>query len=55
VANKRLAVDEAALARITRTPFPQSAKVYVGGTKFPELRVPMREITQSDTKSPTGG
>jgi phosphomethylpyrimidine synthase len=54
VANKRLAVDEAALARITRTPFPQSAKVYVGGTKFPELRVPMREITQSDTKHADG-
>ncbi len=54
MANKRLAVDEAALARITRTPFPQSAKVYVGGTKFPELRVPMREITQSDTKHADG-
>lgn len=54
MANKRLAVDEAALARITRTPFMQSAKVYVGGTRYPALRVPMREITQSDTQHADG-
>ena len=52
--NKRLAVDEVALANITRTPFPQSAKVYVGGVRYPELRVPMREVTQSDTKHADG-
>ncbi|MFZ5440517.1 MAG: phosphomethylpyrimidine synthase ThiC [Myxococcota bacterium] len=52
--NKRLSVDEAALARITRTPFPQSAKVYVGGVRYPELRVPMREISLSDTKHADG-
>ena len=51
---KRLAVDEAALARITRTPFMQSAKLYVGGTEYPEIRVPMREITQSDTEHADG-
>ena len=51
---KRLAVDEAALARITRTPFMQSAKVYVGGERFPELRVPMRQITLSPTQHADG-
>lgn len=45
----RLAVDDAALARITRTPFAQSAKVYVGGERYPYLRVPMREVSQADT------
>ncbi|MFT3707597.1 MAG: phosphomethylpyrimidine synthase ThiC [Archangium sp.] len=54
MAQKRLAVDEAALARITRTPFSQSSKIYVGGTRFPELRVPMREVSQSDTKHADG-
>ncbi len=53
-ANRRLAVDEAALARITRTPFPQSAKVYVGGTLYPQIRVPMREIAQSTTEHADG-
>ncbi|MFO0597458.1 MAG: phosphomethylpyrimidine synthase ThiC [Myxococcaceae bacterium] len=54
MANKRLAVDDAALQKITRAPFPQSSKVYVGGVKHPSLRVPMREITQSDTKHADG-
>jgi phosphomethylpyrimidine synthase len=36
-------VDEAAVQ-----PMPASRKVYVTGTR-PDLRVPMREITQSDT------
>ncbi|MCC6336840.1 MAG: phosphomethylpyrimidine synthase ThiC [Myxococcales bacterium] len=53
-APKRLSVDEAALARITRTPFMQSSKVYVGGVRYPELRVPMREITLSPTKHADG-
>ena len=53
-ANRRLAVDEAALARITRTPFPQSAKVYVGGVQHPDLRVPMREVSQSTTQHADG-
>ncbi len=52
--HNRLAVDDAALARITRTPFPQSAKVYVGGQLFPELRVPMREVSQSNTQHADG-
>ena len=36
-------VDEAAIA-----PLPNSRKIYVEGSR-PDLRVPMREITQSDT------
>ncbi|PZR17503.1 MAG: phosphomethylpyrimidine synthase ThiC [Archangium gephyra] len=54
MAKTRLAVDDAALARITRTPFPQSAKVYVGGQLHPQLRVPMREISLADTTHSDG-
>jgi phosphomethylpyrimidine synthase len=53
-ASKRLSVDEAALSRITRTPFMQSAKVYVGGVRYPGLRVPMREISLSPTQHADG-
>ena len=41
-------VDEAAVA-----PLPNSRKVYVAGTR-PDLRVPMREISQSDTPAAMG-
>ncbi|MCC2638138.1 MAG: thiC [Moraxellaceae bacterium] len=41
--------DRAALA-----PFPASRKVYVQGSR-PDLRVPMREITLSDTPTALGG
>jgi phosphomethylpyrimidine synthase len=41
-------VDEAAVQ-----PLPASRKVYVDGTR-PDLRVPMREITQSDTAAGFG-
>jgi phosphomethylpyrimidine synthase len=51
---QRLAVDDEALARITRTPFPQSTKIYVPGTRYPELKVPMREVSQSDTEHADG-
>ena len=54
MAQTRLAVDDAALAAITRTPFPQSAKVYVGGTLHPQLRVPMREISLANTTHADG-
>jgi phosphomethylpyrimidine synthase len=53
-ASKRLTVDEGALSRITRTPFPQSSKVYVSGERYPQLRVPMREIALSDTRHADG-
>ncbi|MEX3932561.1 phosphomethylpyrimidine synthase ThiC [Paraburkholderia phymatum] len=42
-------VDEAAVA-----PLPNSRKVYVTGSQ-PDIRVPMREITQSDTPTGFGG
>ncbi|MBL8510071.1 MAG: phosphomethylpyrimidine synthase ThiC [Betaproteobacteria bacterium] len=35
-------------------PLPQSRKVYVEGSR-PDIRVPMREITQSDTPTAFGG
>jgi len=34
---------------ITRTPFPNSRKVYIEGSS-PDIRVPMREVQQSPTK-----
>lgn len=34
-------------------PLPQSRKVYVTGSR-PDLRVPMREISQSDTPTASG-
>ncbi|WP_196885519.1 phosphomethylpyrimidine synthase ThiC [Aureivirga sp. CE67] len=34
---------------ITTTPFPSSKKIYVEGNLFPEIRVPMREISLNDT------
>ena len=52
--HNRLTVDDAALAAITRTPFPQSAKVYVGGVLHPNLRVPMREVSLSTTEHADG-
>jgi phosphomethylpyrimidine synthase len=42
-------VDAAAIK-----PLPNSCKVYVEGSR-PDIRVPMREITQSDTPSMFGG
>ncbi len=41
-------VDEAAVA-----PLPNSRKIYVRGSR-PDIRVPMREITQSDTSESMG-
>ena len=34
-------------------PLPQSRKIYVTGSR-PDLRVPMREISQSDTPAAMG-
>ncbi|AJE97395.1 phosphomethylpyrimidine synthase ThiC [Pandoraea apista] len=42
-------VDEAAIA-----PLPNSRKIYVTGSR-PDIRVPMREISQSDTPTSFGG
>ncbi|MCE2985429.1 MAG: thiamine biosynthesis protein ThiC, partial [Burkholderiales bacterium] len=42
-------VDEAAVQAL-----PNSRKIYVTGSR-PDLRVPMREISQADTPSAFGG
>jgi phosphomethylpyrimidine synthase len=47
-------VDEARLRGITRAALPASRKVYAPGALYPELRVPMREITQSPTREGLG-
>ncbi|MEK7352176.1 MAG: hypothetical protein AAB177_14980, partial [Nitrospirota bacterium] len=39
---------------LTTTPFPASRKVYVQGTQ-PGVKVPMREISLTPTKSMNGG
>jgi phosphomethylpyrimidine synthase len=38
----------------SRAPLPASTRVYVQGELFPEVRVPMREIALSDTKTFNG-
>ena len=38
----------------SRSPFPASTRIYVGGSIHPSVRVPMREIALSDTKSFNG-
>ncbi|MEL7020205.1 MAG: phosphomethylpyrimidine synthase ThiC [Bacteroidota bacterium] len=40
---------------ITRTPFPNSKKIYVSGRLHKNIRVPMREISQSDTRARNTG
>ena len=49
MAKTLLSVDSADLtSRITRTPFPGSRKIYIQGSR-PDIRVPFREVTLSDT------
>jgi phosphomethylpyrimidine synthase len=38
----------------SRTPLPASTRIYLGGNLHPAVRVPMREIAQSNTISVTG-
>ena len=38
----------------SRKPLPASTRVYVAGQIHPQIRVPMREIALSDTKSFNG-
>lgn len=40
---------------ITRNPFPNSTKIYVKGTLYPEISVAMREIRLDDTKDSLTG
>ncbi|MDX1681247.1 MAG: phosphomethylpyrimidine synthase ThiC, partial [Akkermansiaceae bacterium] len=46
--------DEASSHNSSREQLPNSKRVYVEGQIHPELRVPMREISQSDTKGLNG-
>ncbi len=47
--------EDSSIAGVTRTPFPNSRKIYVTGSD-PSIRVPMREIAQVSTKAErTGG
>ncbi len=49
MAKTRLTVDTNDLTnRITRAPFPGSAKIYIEGSR-PDIRVPFREVTLTDT------
>ncbi|RKH11297.1 phosphomethylpyrimidine synthase ThiC [Corallococcus sp. CA053C] len=49
-ASKSLKVDGKVLEGISRGPLPASQKVYVSGTLHPDIRVPLREITQTPTR-----
>ena len=51
---KQQRVDDARLQTITRGPLPGSRKAHVEGTLFPEIRVPMREISQTPTREGYG-
>ncbi len=53
--SKQVQLDDSRLGSITRGPFPASRKVYVDGSLYPFIRVPMREITQTATPSRGAG
>src|SRR5262245_46211287 len=46
----QLEIDDSRLSAITCGPLPASRKVYVPGTIYPHLRVPMRQIQQTSTR-----
>jgi phosphomethylpyrimidine synthase len=50
----RLTVDGARLEGITRGPLPASRKVYLRGNLHPEVRVPVREISLTPTRTRQG-
>jgi phosphomethylpyrimidine synthase len=50
----KLSVDPAVLAGITRGPLPASRKEYVRGTLHPEVRIPLRVIDQTPTRTGHG-
>src|SRR5215471_7296603 len=50
----KLSVSEERLEGITRGPLPASRKVYRTGVLDPEVRVPIREIAQTPTRSHRG-
>ncbi|MCY1003037.1 phosphomethylpyrimidine synthase ThiC [Myxococcus sp. MISCRS1] len=49
-ASKSLKVDGKLLEGISRGPLPASRKVYVSGALHPDVRVPLREISQTPTR-----
>ncbi len=49
-----IAPDESAAAPHSSDRLPNSTRVYVAGTLYPDLRVPFREISQANTKTPSG-
>ena len=53
-ASKSLKVDGKVLEGISRGPLPASRKVYVSGVLYPDLRVPVREISQTPTRHGPG-
>ncbi len=50
----KLSVDSAALAGITREPFPNSKRVFLSSTRFPDVKVPVRQVSQSPTRHAGG-
>ncbi|QSQ25463.1 phosphomethylpyrimidine synthase ThiC [Pyxidicoccus parkwayensis] len=53
-ASKSLKVDGKVLEGISQGPLPASRKVYVSGALHPDLRVPLREISQTPTRHGPG-
>ena len=53
IVNKDYLSEQASVSPETVQPFPSSRKVYETGSR-PDIRVPMREITVSDTHSSEG-
>jgi phosphomethylpyrimidine synthase len=49
MSRQKLSVDAAALAGITTGPLPGAQKLYLHGTLHPDVRVPVREISQTPT------
>ncbi|NMO19098.1 phosphomethylpyrimidine synthase ThiC [Pyxidicoccus fallax] len=49
-ASRSLKVDGKVLEGISRGPLPASRKVYVNGALHPDVRVPLREISQTPTR-----
>ncbi|MCG1040766.1 MULTISPECIES: phosphomethylpyrimidine synthase ThiC [Burkholderiaceae] len=54
VANPKFLSESARVDDAAVTPLPNSRKIYVTGSR-PDLRVPMREISQADTPTGFGG
>ncbi|MGE5387166.1 MAG: phosphomethylpyrimidine synthase ThiC [Betaproteobacteria bacterium] len=53
-ANEKFVAAQAHVDTAAVQPFPQSKKIYVEGSR-PDIRVPMREISQADTSTAFGG